>query len=176
LFKICFIEEDHLVSEDFYDTLKILSSIKQRGIVPGASTVALGRLAFSHCQNLIFSYFTDTGAVSSTMVAFRGFMNTGYAFNRTIWQFIKQYETIFNATDDDWDTSLAEGLINTKLIPDRQVTIIYFCLFMRRRLHPIYRGYVTLALLEVCIKLRSLRISAIKDYTLFLKEKSIGIR
>ena len=58
------------------------------------------------------------------MVSFQGFMNTGYAFNRTIWQSIKKFETIFNATDDDWDTSLAEGLINPKLIPDRQVTQI----------------------------------------------------
>lgn len=41
--QIVFIEEDHVVSPNFYETLKILVELKKKGIVPDCSTVALGR-------------------------------------------------------------------------------------------------------------------------------------
>lgn len=68
----------------------------------------------------LFSYFIDNGT-ASTLVAFEGFMNTGYAFNRSIWELIKKNEFVFNTSHYDWDTSLAEGLMPLRLIPYKQV-------------------------------------------------------
>jgi len=107
---ICFIEEDHEVSPDFYTTLKLLSSIKKAGVVSQASTIALG------------SYSMDFKASHNVFVTFKGFMNTGYAFNRTVFQYMKKYQEKFDKTDDDWDTSLVDGIMTPNLMPNWQIT------------------------------------------------------
>jgi len=89
--QVVFIEEDHVVSRDFYRTAQLLSKVKNGGLVQQCSTLALG------------SYAVDFDASPTTLLWYSGFMNTGYGFNHTVWRAIRNNWDVFWEVDDDWD-------------------------------------------------------------------------
>jgi hypothetical protein len=73
-----------------YVTLKTLSAMKRKGVKSRVTTVALG------------SYSLDKTATQEEFICYKGFINTGYAFNRTIFLKMQEHKDLFDKTDNDW--------------------------------------------------------------------------
>jgi len=108
---IAFIEEDHRVSPDFYETLKVMSAIKQKGIIDNCTFVAAG------------SWNTEFSINIMLFESHRSFHNTGYAFNRSVWnQIVPHQQELLNSDINDWDTCLVTLLLETGRIPYGVIT------------------------------------------------------
>lgn len=119
-----------------YTTLKIALSMKQKGIVPNCTSVAVGR--YYLLSDLFSSYNIDFDVSPFAFVTYHGFYNTGYAFNRTIYNAIIDNWDLFQKFDPDWDTSLAGGLMEQGHLGFEQVRRIH----ITNRLLPIWQEYI----------------------------------
>jgi len=95
---IVFLEEDHVVAPDTYEVMLRLASLKHRGIVSNCGAFAVGAYQIDWIDN------------PQSFVAFQGFSNTGYGFNRTVWDYFRKNWNVFQdrcQNSDDWDECAA---------------------------------------------------------------------
>lgn len=86
-----FLEEDHLATPDLYETLRLLVQLQPR---LNTSSLALGSYSLQ-------------AAGATALMTYPGFLNTGYAFNRSLYERVQAAAALFEEADDDWDSALA---------------------------------------------------------------------
>ena len=116
---VVYLEEDHVVSPDFFDSMRVLCGVKRGGVVADVSFAVGG------------SYYTDGGASLTEAVHRPGFMNTGYAFNRTVYTALRDNaDSLFweAGASNDWDETLAalaaSGRIGTHQLMPRVARVM----------------------------------------------------
>ena len=99
--QIGFFEEDHILSPDSYQVLKVLCAMKSQGHV-SSSVVTL---ASPNTDPTVSEYDFVAHAVDLDNLV----INAGYAFNRSVWTSFKAHPEPFSRRHN-WDAALADVL------------------------------------------------------------------